>query len=438
MSRLAFLILALLSLAACGPATVPEPTSTTPAPAEEPDAGTPDAENAQPTPQAEATAAAGEPRYAGAAPTPASLGESVAASLGDPEAPVTIVEFTDYECPFCGRYSRETFPQIREQLVETGIVYYQLKDLPLEMHPSARIAAQAARCAGDQEAYWEMHDALFADQEVWSQADDVEAALNELAGGLELDAPTFADCLESGKYAEAVANNLSEATALGVTGAPSFFIDGYPVRGAQPFALFEYAVGLAQEGTLADAYRQPLPEVDDGAFALGDPDAPVVLVEFTDYQCPFCARHATETMPLIVENYVETGSVYYVVKDFPLQQIHPNALLAAQAARCAGDQDAYLGMHDLLFERQDAWSNEADAAAAFATLAGELELDADAFSACLANGEYEDEVLANFDEGAGIGVSGTPAFFVGTEFVDGAQPYEVFVQVLESQLEQAE
>lgn len=436
MSRLAFLILALL-LAACGPAVVPpDVTPTAPAPAAEPE--TAGAEEAQPTPRPEETSAAGEPRYAGAAPTPVSLGESVAASLGDPEAPVTIVEFTDYECPFCARYSRETFPQIREQLVESGLVYYQLKDLPLDMHPSAGIAAEAARCAGDQEAYWEMHDALFAEQEAWAQADDVEAALNELAGGLGLDASAFTDCLESGRYADAVAGNLSEAAALGVNGAPSFYINGFPVRGAQPFALFEYAVGLAQEGALADAYRQPLPEVNDGAFATGDPNAPVVLVEFTDYQCPFCARHATETLPLILENYVETGRVYYVFKDFPLQQIHPNALLAAQAARCAGDQDAYLEMHDLLFERQNEWGSEADAAAAFASLAGELELDTDAFSACLESGDYEDEVLANFSEGAGIGVNGTPAFFVGAEFVDGAQPYEVFVQALESQLEAAE
>ena len=112
------------------------------------------------------------------------------------------------------------------------------------MHPSAGIAAEAARCAGDQEAYWGMHDALFAEQEAWAQADDVEAALNELAGGLGLDASTFTDCLESGRYADAVAGNLSEAAALGVNGAPSFYING---SGARRAALRAGTRLLAQE-----------------------------------------------------------------------------------------------------------------------------------------------------------------------------------------------
>ncbi|MDT8306258.1 MAG: thioredoxin domain-containing protein, partial [Anaerolineae bacterium] len=374
------------------------------------------------------------PRYAAPAPTPASLSGDVAASLGDPGAPVTIVEFTDYQCPYCARYSQETLPRVRADLVETGLVYYQLKDLPLDIHPQAPRAAAAARCAGEQDAYWEMHDALFANQTEWASADGVDEAFGRLAVEIGLDSDPFDACVESERYAQAVQDNLSEAAALGVSGAPSFFIDGYPVRGAQPFELFEYAVALAQEGALGDAYRRPLPEISGGAFAFGNPDAPVVMIEFTDYQCPFCARYATETQGRIIADYVDTGQVYYVIKDFPIRQIHPLALDAAQTARCAGEQDAYLAMHDLLFAEQGTWSSAADGLAAFSALAEELGLDTDAFSACLTSGKYEEAVLANFEEGAGVGVSGTPAFFVGTEFVDGAQPYEAFAAVLDAQL----
>jgi predicted DsbA family dithiol-disulfide isomerase len=95
-------------------------------------------------------------------------------------------------------------------------------------------------------------------------------------------------------------------------------------------------------------------------------------------------------------------------------------------------------MHDRLFEQQDEWGSAGDAVPLFVEFAGELGLDGDAFAECLRSGKYEEAVLANFDEGAGIGVSGTPAFYVGTEFVDGAQPFEVFQQALEAQLAEAE
>lgn len=423
---------ALLLLAACGPVQ-PEVTTTAPA----------TAGRATDTPTPVQNGGAGssaeqEPRYAGAAPTPVSIGGSAAAALGNTGAPVTIVEFTDYQCPFCARYSLETLPRVRQELVESGLVYYELKDLPLDIHPQAPVAAEAARCAGDQGAYWEMHDALFANQSDWAEAGDVEAALGRLAAELALDGEEFASCLSSGRHTEAVRANMDEATALGVSGAPSFFIDGYPVRGAQPFELFAYAVELAQAGTLGDAYRRPLPELTGGAHAFGDPDAPVVLVEYTDYQCPFCARHAIQTQPQIVENYVETGQLYYIIKDFPLQQIHANALLAAQAARCAGDQEAYLEMHDMLFARQSSWSDSADTLAVFTGLAGELDLDAATFGDCLSSGVYEQAVLANLDEGGGVGVNATPAFFVGDEFVDGTQPYDIFAELIDAQLAQGE
>lgn len=379
----------------------------------------------------------------GVKPTPASIrAEDIAASLGDAGAAVTIVEYTDYQCPFCARHSIETMPTLLAELVDSGRVQYQLKDFPIDsIHPEARLASVAARCAGEQEAYWPMHDALFAQQSAWAGTGVAAAqSFAAIAGDLGLDTAAFDACLQSGRYDDVIQANLDEGVSLGVRGTPAFFINGFPVSGAQPYDLFEYAVTLAEEGTLADAYVQQEPaepdpvepvEVNiDGAHSIGDPDAPVVVVEFTDFQCPYCSRHFQQTFPQIKANFVDTGVVRYVFKDFPLTNIHPQATLAAQAARCAGEQDAYLEMHTLLFNNQQAWSNQADAAETFTSLAATAGLDTSAFESCLNSGQFEAAVEADLAEGAQLGVNGTPAFFINGRYVSGAQPYSVFEEVI--------
>ena len=408
--------------------------------------------------QAIAAAASGEaiaaaepaaPQAPAVAPTPATIVmDNVAATLGEETAAVTIVEYTDYQCPYCARHAAETLPQMLTEMIETGRVRYVVKDFPLDsIHPQARAAAVAARCAGEQDAYWGMHDALFARQAEWSGQD---ATLTDLFAGmaaeLSLDGDAFAACLADGRYDAAIQANQDEGFALGVDGTPAFFIDGFPISGAQPFDLFDYAVGLAETGALADAYVQsaaaaatPVPsgpvEIDtSAAFSIGAADAPVVMVEFTDFQCPYCSRHFVETFPQSVADYVDTGQVRYVFMDFPLTSIHPEAPLAAEAARCAGDQDAFLEMHHALFERQGEWSGRADADQVFADFAGELGLDEASFSQCLASGQYTAAVQADLDQGIGLSINGTPAFFLNGNFISGAQPYSVFQQAIESLL----
>ena len=408
--------------------------------------------------QAIAAVAAGEivagapdsqPQAPAIKPTPATIFvDDIAGQKGDPDAPVTIVEYTDYQCPYCNRYAVETLPQIIINMIDTGRVHYMVKDFPLDsIHPEARAAAVAARCAGDQDAYWEMHDELFAQQAAWgglgSGANDVFASM---ASDLGLDVDEFSACLTSGFYDEVIHANQDEGLSLGVRGTPAFFIDGFPISGAQPYDLFDYAVGLAEDGTLADAYAAPAEqqadpppsgpvEVNtDGAYSIGDADAPVVLVEFTDFQCPFCSRHYLQTYPQIKAEYVDTGKVRYVFMDFPLSSIHPQAQLAAEAARCAGDQDAYVAMHDILFARQDAWNGREDAGTVFTEFAGEIGIDTASFATCLESREHEAAVLADQEQGISLGVDGTPAFFLNGNFISGAQPYDVFQRAIENLL----
>jgi protein-disulfide isomerase len=332
--------------------------------------------------------------------------------------------------------------------VETGRVQYILKDFPLEqIHPEARLAAAAARCAGEQDSYWPMHDVLFAAQDEWGgQGQSASEIMTGLAEDLGLNANEFQDCLSSGRNDAAVQADLEEGLSLGVRGTPFFFVDGFPINGAQPYALFEYAVGLAEEGTLADAYtrppeptQQPTPtgpvEINTaGSYGLGNPDAPVTIVEYTDYQCPYCQRHFQQTFPNLKTNYIDEGIVRYVFKDFPLTGIHPQAFLAAEAARCAGDQGAYLEMHDALFDSQANWSGQSDAVGYFGALAGDIGLDAAAFASCLGNHAHEDAVTEDLEEGIGFGVNGTPAFFINGHFLSGAQPFSIFEQAIASLL----
>lgn len=374
-------------------------------------------------------------------PTPARLRAEFAAARGLADASITIVEFSDYQCPYCRRYSESTYPQIVQKYVESGQVRYAFKDFPLEqLHPQARQAAEAARCAGEQDAYWGIHDRLFAAQEDWAGQADPLPIFVELGAATGLDGEALRSCIASGRHQQPVLDDLAAGQSLGVRGTPTFFVNGYTLIGAQPFEMFELAIGLATAGRLADAYAKvptptPMPAAEiptAGSPELGLANAPVVMIEYSDYQCPFCARYSAETFPRLREDYVETGKVRYVFKDFPLPS-HAQAGTAAQAARCAGDQGAYWGMHDLLFAGQWEWSGVA-ASEVFRRYAEELDLDTGAFASCLETETHAEDVAGDLREGARLGVSGTPAFFVGNRFISGAQPYEVFEQAIEAAL----
>lgn len=168
---------------------------------------------------------------------------------------------------------------------------------------------------------------------------------------------------------------------------------------------------------------------DDDAI-LGNSNALVEIIEFSDYECPFCARHFDETLPLVIKNYVDTGKVKIILRDFPLS-FHPYAQKAAEATECAGEfgDDKYWKYHDKLFENQDALD-----IASLKKYAVELGLDSAEFNNCLDSGQMESEVLKDLRDGESYGVSGTPGFFINGIPLEGAQPYSEFERVIESEL----
>lgn len=161
----------------------------------------------------------------------------------------------------------------------------------------------------------------------------------------------------------------------------------------------------------------------------GSPDAPVTIVEFSEFQCPYCGYYVRETFPKIDEAYIKTGKVKYVFRDFPLTSIHPYAQKAAEAGGCAAQQGKFWEYHDLLFAHQDALD-----VSSLKQYAADLSLDTAQFDACLDSGAMADEVAGDFADGQTYGVSGTPAFFVNGIRLNGAQPFEAFQELIEEEL----
>lgn len=189
----------------------------------------------------------------------------------------------------------------------------------------------------------------------------------------------------------------------------------------------------AQPGAAPEEITVPddLPRYDipilDSDPQTGSVDAPIVIVEYSDFQCPYCQRHNAEVKPLLMEKYGD--NILYVYKDFPLTSIHPQAFPASEAALCANEQEAYEPFHELLFS-----GTMELGPAAYLAFAEQLGLDIDAFTACVEEGRYTEEVQADLDYAVNLGVRSTPTFFINGIAVVGAQPYDVFAGIIESEL----
>lgn len=368
-----------------------------------------------------------------------------AISEGDKNAKVVVVEYLDFQCPFCKRFFDQTLSQIKSKYVNTGKARFVYKHFPLDFHPYAEPAALASECANEQGKFLEYHDLIFNNQEKLS-----DSIYTIWAQQLNLDMNKFNDCFDSKKYLSKIQNDYKEGQSKGISGTPGFLINGRLLSGAQPYSAFEQIIeeelgnrpitntGVTQTGsagcgipsdnspTIVDDVVENVNE-DDDPF-LGDKNAKVVIVSFEDYQCPFCKRAFDQTFPLLKKEYIDTGKVKYVYRDFPLS-FHPFAQKAAEAAECSQDQGKYWEMHDIIFNNQDAIE-----VSNLKQYASQLGLNTNEFNNCLDSGKYEEEVQKDFNEGQKYGVSGTPTFFINGKRLVGAQPYSAFKSIIDQEL----
>lgn len=387
---------------------------------------------------------------------------------GAPDAPITMYEYSDYQCPFCSRYFVQTEPALDRSYVRSGKVRVVFRDFPLvELHPNAPAAHVTALCIADQSAalYWAIHSQLFQTQSEWNQLPDPAAYFANLATTVGADMDQYKACIDSGEKAAIVQERVQDALTKGFTGTPSFqFVreataEVFPLVGAQPYEQFSTMIDtLIAGGTpqteaaaqgdgnneipfwaTADGLKPNADRPEQtvaGDFYRGNPDAKVVVIEFSDFQCPFCRKHTLETQPALDEKFVDTGEIMWVFKHFPLN-IHPQAPAAGAAAECAADQNQFWAMHDLLFKNSDRWSIS-DPTPVFEELAKQLNLDTEQFATCLAGEDAAKRVQEDMDAGTPF-VRGTPTFIVlyngQGSIIPGALPVDRFSSILQEVLD---
>ena len=169
---------------------------------------------------------------------------------------------------------------------------------------------------------------------------------------------------------------------------------------------------------------------------LGSANAKVTVIEFSDFQCPYCRKLWRETLPLLKRDYIDKGLAKLVYRDFPLPQIHPSAEIAAEAGECAHEQGKFWEMHDKIFAEQD---KQGENTVTFSQndlkkWAGEIGIDISSFNACLVSGKYREEIAKDEQAGIAAGVGGTPGTFVNGKLINGAQLYEIFKQAIDEAL----
>jgi len=373
---------------------------------------------------------------------------------GAKDALVTIVQFSDFQCPFCSRVE-PTVSQVMKEY--QGKVRVAWRDLPLPFHPNAMPAAIAARAAGDQGKFWEMHDKIFADQ-----AHMDRETYEKYAQELGLNMGKFKAALDGQKGKEAIEADAAAGNKIGARGTPAFFINGKFLSGAQPFESFKAKIdeelktaeGLVAKGTpkgkvyeavLKDAKSdvpaapagggeaEKGPEADTKVYPVvagespskGPKGAPLQVIIFSDFQCPFCSR-VEPTLTQMEKEYA--GKVRFVWKNYPLP-FHNNAEPAAEAAMAANAQGKFWQMHDKLFANQQQLDR-----AALEKYGTELGLNMGKFKADLDAAKYKSAIESETKEGQAVGVTGTPAVFINGRKISGAYPFETFKKIADEEL----
>jgi protein-disulfide isomerase len=334
------------------------------------------------------------------------------------QAPVKIMVFFDYQCPYCA----STIPALQQVLKKNSTqVQLILKHVPLSMHPDSPLAHQAALAAGDQGEFWQMNDLLFAHQKNVKLPD-----LLEYARQLNLNVPLFQKRLLSGYYKAAIARDSALAESLGVDSTPTFFINGQKLVGEQTPQQLQSAIEGKPIPAAPDADLPSVASLDlSHSPVLGPAEAPITIIEFSDIQCPFCAR-VVPTIKELMKHY--PTQIKWVFKNFPLD-FHPDSQLAHQAALAAGQQGKFWEMHDVMFADQESIKRDD-----LLQKARRLNLDMAKFTADLDSDTVKGQIESDKKSGAALRVDGTPTFYVNGHEFSGAISLEQFQSAINKEL----
>jgi len=352
---------------------------------------------------------------AAAQPASTAVGTANVASAADTNVPasVDLVLYSDFQCPFCQQFSGP-FRDLQTKGADGTKVNVQFKNFPLSIHPNAQLAHQAAMAAKAQGKFWEMHDLLFANQQRAQRAD-----LISYAKTLGLDVVQFEKDMDSDAVKRAIAADVAEGTRAGVTGTPSFTVNGRMYSGTRSLAQMKEMLGGAQRRARA------LAEIGDSMLSQGPSDASLTIELFADLQSPV-SRQAFQVLETIAQQYPAKVRIQF--RNFPLA-FHPQAPLAHEAAMAAAREGRFWEMAAFVLEHQDTL-REQDLVAQ----AGRLGLDVTKFAAALQEHRYAPRVEADVSAGQSRGVRGSPAILIGAKRIDGVPSPQALAHYIESAL----
>jgi len=373
--------------------------------------------------------------------------QPVAILRGSNKAPITILVFSDFESFPCAR-SASVIGGLLQQTRDVRVIF---KHAPAASNPNALLAHEAALAAGAQGKFWEMHDTLFENQTKLTRAD-----LLGYAKSLGLDLAAFEHALDNHTYRPIVERNLAEAAGLGVTTTPTFFVNGRRLVGPQGYASLGAVIESLLAGIPLDKRVQaeivaagPAQQIDLArAPTRGPATAPISLVEFSDFECPFCAITAPVIRQLLLAYPTQ---VRFAFKHYPLP-MHKESPLAHEAALAAADQGKFWEMHDLLFAETAGTDTTVHAAqtarlgAAVAVpftredliaKATQLHLDVARFAKDLDTHRFKPRVDQDRQEGNRLGVDGTPFFFINGHAISGGASLSDFKHLIDAALKES-
>ena len=338
-------------------------------------------------------------------------------------APIVIIFYFDFVCPPCAK----AFTVLQE-VMKVYPEEIRLLFKPYTTRPDAFLAHEAAWAAAAQGKFLEMYEKLST-----HQGEITPETLLEHAKALKMDLKRFSREIDNQSFKRVILGEAENAKGFGVATAPTFFINGQRLVGPRSLGDFKRIIdkelGLTKTVIVEkelDAPIAPRAEIDvSHAPALGPENAPIVIVEFSDFQCPFCAK-AIPTLKEVVKRY--PTQVRWLFKHFPLD-FHADAPLAHQATLAASQQGKFWEMHDLIFMRQQKMKRED-----LIGYAQELGLKSEPFLAALDEEALKDGINRDVEEGRRLGVTGTPTFFINGRQLVGAQPIGQFISMIENEM----
>jgi protein-disulfide isomerase len=392
-------------------------------------------------------------------------GSPIAVSSKDPmwgkrDAPLTMVQFSDFQCPYCKRVE-DTIDQVKKQYGpdKLRIIW---KENPLPMHPNARPAAEAAQgvfALKGSDAFWKFHDLAFKNQTALSEDNYVKWAKE--AG--VTDTAAFKAGLDSHKWADKVDKDLSVGKSAGVSGTPHMIVNGVSINGAQPMEKFTQVldaelkkaeakakggtakdrvyVAMSQENFKAPAQGKEEEEEDDKTVwkvpvgtspQLGNPNAMVTIIEFSDFQCPFCGK-VEPTIKALRDKYQDKLRLVWKNEPLPFHNRAEPAAEVAEEALAEKGPKGFWQAHDALFEKQKDLNDDV-----LAGVASEVGLNADKTKGAITNHTYKKVLDSDSDVAEDFQANGTPHFFINGRRISGAQPQERFEKIIDEEVKHAQ